>query len=296
MDVLYYDKQGGVEVNEKDYMIMKVLGDTRNITHASEVLFMTQSAISKRIRVIESEFGKELLIRSHHGVTFTPAGEKVLAHSRKMITELEGMKQELDMIEGEICGTLKAGYSISYGTYRLAMQVANYHKAYPKVNLQITSDQSGVLYQQMVEGKLDLAIIRGEYPWDGIKYQIAEENVYLVCSKDNEDRPLTDYMYISRKTDPYLTSQMQRWLREANLTTHSSNITVDNITTCRELVQTGVGWAILPEIALEDFEGIKRKLAFSATEPFIRKTYILCQKGAANLPQVQKFIEMIVEK
>lgn len=282
-------------MNEKDYMIIKVLGETKNITHASELLFMTQSAISKRIKAIEEEFGKELLVRSHQGITFTPSGEKVLEYCRKAIEEMEAVKQELEMTDGEICGTLKAGYSISYGTYRLAKQIADYHNAYPKVNLQVTSDQSGVLFQQMVEGKLDIAIIRGEYPWDGIKYQIAEENVYLVCSKENEGRPLTDYMYISRKADAYLTSQMQRWLREANLATGSSNITVDNITTCRELVQTGVGWAILPEIALEDFDGIKRKLAFNSKEPFIRKTYILCQTGAAKLSQVKKFVEMIRE-
>ncbi len=101
-------------------------------------------------------------------------------------------------------------------------------------------------------------------------------------------------MYISRKTDAYLTSQMQRWMREANLTSHTSNILVDNITTCRELVQTGIGWAILPEIALEDFDGIKRRLAFNSEEPFIRNTYILCQNAAAKLPQVEKFVEMIV--
>lgn len=283
-------------MNEKDYLILKVLGETKNMTHASELLFMTQSAISKRIRLIEEEFGKELLIRSHQGVTFTPAGEKVLDYCQRMTSEIEQMKQSLELIEGEVCGTLKAGYSISYGTYRLAKQIADYHRAYPKVSLKISSDQSSQLYQQMLEGKLDLAIVRGEYPWDGIKYKISEENVYLVCSKENRDRPLSDYMYISRKTDAYLTSQMQRWMREADLITHASNIQVDNITTCRELVQTGVGWAILPEIALEDFDGIKKKLAFNSKEPFIRNTYILCQTGAAKLPQVEKFVNMIVNK
>lgn len=281
-------------MNEKDYLIMKVLGETKNITHASEILFMTQSAISKRIRLIEEEFGKTLMIRSHQGVTFTPAGEKVLEFCQKATREIEEMKQDLELSEGEICGTLNAGYSISYGTYRLARQIVDYHTAYPKVSLKVSSDQSGQLYQQMLEGSLDIAIIRGEYPWDGVKYKISEENVYLVCSKENKDRPLSEYMYISRKTDAYLTSQMQRWMREANLTTHTSNILVDNITTCRELVQTGIGWAILPEIALEDFDGIKRRLAFNSEEPFIRNTYILCQNGAAKLPQVEKFVEMIV--
>lgn len=281
-------------MNEKDYLILKVLGETKNITHASEILFMTQSALSKRIRMIEEEFGKTLMIRSHQGVTFTPAGEKVLEFCQRATREIEEMKQSLELSEGEICGTLNAGYSISYGTYRLAKQIVDYHTAYPKVSLKVSSDQSGQLYEQMLEGSLDIAIIRGEYPWDGVKYKISEENVYLVCSKENKDRPLSEYMYISRKTDAYLTSQMQRWMREANLTSHTSNILVDNITTCRELVQTGIGWAILPEIALEDFDGIKRRLAFNSEEPFIRNTYILCQNAAAKLPQVEKFVEMIV--
>ncbi len=227
-------------MNEKDYLILKVLGETKNITHASEILFMTQSALSKRIRMIEEEFGKTLMIRSHQGVTFTPAGEKVLEFCQRATREIEEMKQSLELSEGEICGTLNAGYSISYGTYRLAKQIVDYHTAYPKVSLKVSSDQSGQLYEQMLEGSLDIAIIRGEYPWDGVKYKISEENVYLVCSKENKDRPLSEYMYISRKTDAYLTSQMQRWMREANLTSHTSNILVDNITTCRELVQTGI--------------------------------------------------------
>ena len=109
---------------------------------------------------------------------------------------------------------LYTSYSISYGTYRLAKEISDYHKAYPKVNLQISSEQSGQLYQQMLDGSLDIAIIRGEYPWEGIKYMISEEKVYSVCSRENQDKPLSDYMYINRKTDPLLVGQMMKWLRE----------------------------------------------------------------------------------
>ena len=280
-------------MDSKDYLILNVLNETRNITRAAEVLFMTQPALSKRIRLIEQEFDTTLLIRSHQGVNFTPSGEKVLEFCQKTSKQLEQVKQELDLIKGEVSGTLNAGYSISYGTYRLAGQLSDYHKAYPKVNLQIISDQSVHLYQKMLDGSLDLAIIRGEYPWDQVRYLLAEEKVYLVYSRDNHDRKLEDYMYISRTTDPLLTNKMLRWLREKKLTSRSSNICVDNITTCRELVQAGVGWAILPEIALEDFEGIKEPLFFENGEPFLRNTYILCQQGASELSQVQHFIRMI---
>lgn len=61
---------------------------------------------TKLFRAIEEEFGKEILVRSYRGVTFTPAGEKVLAFCNKMTSELEQMKQQLEVAEDEICGTI----------------------------------------------------------------------------------------------------------------------------------------------------------------------------------------------
>ena len=119
-------------------------------------------------------------------------------------------------------------------------------------------DQSGQLYQQMLDGALDIAIIRGEYTWERGRYLLADEKVYMVCSRENQDRKLEEYPYISRETDPYLSGQLLRWLREKEISTESSRICVDNITTCEELVESGVGWAILPEIALENFSGVMK--------------------------------------
>lgn len=277
----------------KDFTILKVLGETGSITRAAEILFMTQPAISKRIKLMEAEFGKELLIRSHQGIHFTPEGEKVLEFCRGTTFAMDRLKQEMDLANGEICGTLRAGYSLSYGTYRLAGQLAEYYRSYPKVNLQIIMDQSGQLYQQMLDGTLDIAIIRGEYSWEGGRYLLAEERVYMVCGKENENRKLEEYPYIGRKTDPYLSGQILRWIREQGISTESSKICVDNITTCEELVESGVGWSILPEIALENFSGIKKPLSFKNGEPFIRRTYVFCQREVLKLPQVDAFIKVI---
>lgn len=277
----------------KDLTILKVLEETGNITRAAEHMFMTQPALSKRIRIMEAEFGKELLIRSHQGIHFTPAGEKVLEFCKGTASAMDRLKQELELTEGEICGTLRAGYSISYGTYRLAGQLAEYYRNYPKVSLQIITDQSGQLYQKMLDGTLDIAIIRGEYTWEGLRYLLAEETVYMVCSKENQDRRLEDYPYIGRKTDPYLSGQLLRWIGEKGISTESSRICVDNITTCEELVESGVGWSILPEIALENFSGIKKALFFKNGDPFVRRTYVFCQRDAVSLPQVEAFIKVL---
>ena len=68
-------------MDEKDFELLEALDETRNITHAADKLYMTQSALSKRIKSMEQELGVEILLRSRQGIRFTPAGEKVLERS-----------------------------------------------------------------------------------------------------------------------------------------------------------------------------------------------------------------------
>ena len=66
-------------MDTKDWQALKVLRETGNITKASELLFISQPALSKRIRNLEEEFGVKLLLRSARGVEFTSEGEHVAA-------------------------------------------------------------------------------------------------------------------------------------------------------------------------------------------------------------------------
>ena len=77
-------------MDEKDYELLHALDETRNITHAADKLYMTQSALSKRIKALEQELGVEIVLRSRQGIRFTPAGEQVLLHSAAAAREETG--------------------------------------------------------------------------------------------------------------------------------------------------------------------------------------------------------------
>ena len=179
--------------DEKDFELLQALADSRNITKAADKLYITQSALSKRIRAIERELGVEQL-PSHQGIRFTPSGEAVLAHSRAAAREMDQMRRNLDALQGVICGTLNAGISIHYALYRLPDAMADYHRTYPNVKLQITTGQSRHLYRQMLEGSLDVAVIRGEYPWDGMQFLLSQENICVICAREFEKKPLNEYL------------------------------------------------------------------------------------------------------
>ena len=280
-------------MDEKDFEILSILNETRNITRAAEQLYITQSALSKRINAIETELGIERLIRSRQGIRFTPAGEAVLTHSTCAAREMELMRRHIDTMNEEICGTLNTGISINFALYKLPDILADYHKKYPKVNLQITTGQSRHLYRQMLDGSLDIAVLRGEYPWDGIQFLLSQENICLVYNQEYEGTPLSDYLYISHKTDISQSAMMTRWMHEQNLNPRTNGVCVDSITACTEMVKRGIGWGLLPEIALQNFHGCKKPCTFIDGEPFIRRTYILCQREAVELPQVNAFMEIL---
>lgn len=280
-------------MDEKDYELLHALDETRNITHAADKLYMTQSALSKRIKALEQELGVEIVLRSRQGIRFTPAGEQVLLHSAAAAREMEKMRRQLAAIQGEACGTLRAGISVNFSYYRLPEVLTEYHKAYPKVRLDIATGHSRNIYQQMLDSSLDVAVLRGEYPWDGTQFLLSQESICLIHSREYKDVPLSDYLYIDHRSDSALASLMARWRFENGVSGDTGSFVVDNITACLEMVKRGLGWALMPEIALDDFDGCVYPCTFENGEPFVRRTYIFCQRDAAELPQVQLFMNAL---
>lgn len=283
-------------MDEKDFILLHTLYECGNITHAADKLYLTQSALSKRIKAIERDLGCEIIVRTRKGVRFTPEGEMVLAHTSTAQRELEALRYELGASQGEICGTLRAGFSVNYSFVSLPDLLAEYSKLYPQVQLEITTGQSRHLLSSLQHGDLDVAVLRGDLPWDGMQYLLAQEQIYVACTKEHEGTPLDELTYINHTTDLSHTALMTRWLRENNFTNETNHINVTDLSTCQELVRRGVGWALLPEIVLRDFDGVMRPCTFENGEPFVRRMYIDCPRESERLPQVQALIKLIKEQ
>ncbi len=280
-------------MDEKDFEMLRILKETGNITHAADRLYITQSALSKRIKTVERELGIEMFLRSRQGIRLTPAGEIVLAHSIEAAQEMEKMRNQINQMQDEICGSLNAGISVNFAQYTLPDLLAAYHRQYSKVNLHITTGRSQALYRQMLDGTLDLAVLRGEYEWDGVQILLSQEHICLIYANEYDNVPLSEYLYVNHNTDLAQSAMMTRWINEQGLNPRKNSFCVDNVTTCVEMVRRGLGWGLLPEIALGTFDGCIRPCTFENGEPLIRRTYVLCQKEAFSLPQVKKFIEIL---
>lgn len=280
-------------MDERDFAILAMLHETNNITRAADLLYTTQSALSKRISAIEQELDTTILLRSRQGIRFTPQGEEIWARTREAARQLSQMRESLAMSRDYISGTLNAGISINYAQYTLPDLLAAYRRHFPHVNTHIVTDQSRKLYQLLSEGSIDVAVIRGEYPWKDNQVCLSREAVCSVCCEADAGKSLKDIPYIGRQTDSVLERQIAQWMRENSLQPESHGIHVDSIATCMEMVKRGIGWAILPEICLKDFPGRASPLFFQNGEAFVRSTYLMYTDAVLALPQAEAFIHIV---
>ena len=282
-------------MDEKDLELIITIARTRNITVAADSLYLTQSAISKRIKNIENELKNRIFIRTHQGVRLTTAGELVLEKALKITNEFSEMKIYLESHGKDVFGSHTIGVSENFMFYHLPDIAASYHLKYTNVKLTFKTTKSHNLYPLVLNNDVDLAIVRGNYWWDGVKHILSTETMCVVYDRKYENVPLKDITYIERTTDSVQYASMNKWRHENDLMNPPSIIVMDSISSSMDLVKRGIGWALIPEVALDGFEGIKKPCYFANGELFTRQTFLLCKEEVAKLPQARTFIDEILK-
>ena len=282
-------------MDEKDLQIFLELAATKNLTHTAEKLYLAQPTLSKRLQNMEVELGGPLFLRSKQGLSLTPAGEMAKETFQKIAGELDDLRDRIQQSQGVVGGTLRVEASIDYSTFRLPKILAAYTAQYPNVTLKVTSDHSRDCVRKLQQGQAHLAVVRGEYEWDGRKVLLERESVFLIRGRGKADVPLDQQRYIGRDSNPEHMSMKARWLMEHRFEP-SSCLNVDGLSTCVAMVQAGLGWSIVPEICLGNFDGIAEPLFFADGTPLTRSTYLLYRTKESELPQVREFIRMLCTK
>ena len=281
-------------LDDRDYQLLLDLYETRNITKAAQRHFLSQPAMTKRIKRIENELGCELMLRNQKGVVFTPAGERIIPFCRKMSQLNTEMCNTVNQSLGVVGGSLNIYASHNFAHYRLPDILYRFYQRYPNVEINVSTGKSRHLYSKLLQDKLCIAILRGDYRWNSSKLLLSSEPMCVITSHSNDHRALTDYPYIGHHSDADVAAKMEQWAETRGLSLRTT-MWVDKINGCKELVRKGLGWSILPRICLDDFDGTVEDISFEDGSRFTRSTYIMYWESYAQLQQVRKFLDILEE-
>lgn len=135
------------------------IAETGSFTKAALKNNIAQSALSRRIRELESDLGVTLFYRNGRGVVPTDAGETLLARGRVVLADVESLRQELGQQRGVLGGTVTLGVPPSVGLALLAPLLARIRAEHPGIRMRVLEGFSGHVAEWMVNGRVDLAVL-----------------------------------------------------------------------------------------------------------------------------------------
>jgi DNA-binding transcriptional LysR family regulator len=131
---------------------------TRHFGNAADALFISQSAVSARIRTLEDILGVPLFIRERGNVRLSPSGEALITHAKSMMTLWTRAKQEIAVPTGVRETLIFGGLS---GLWDITLQDWLYEISQSHPELAIAADIFGsdTLFSRVMDGTIDVAFL-----------------------------------------------------------------------------------------------------------------------------------------
>jgi len=121
-----------------DLRFFVTITESGSLAEAARRLDVTPSAVSQRLRHLESRLGMQLAHRSTRRFTLTEEGELFHAGVVALLADLDGLVDKLRARSGEVAGTLHVGGPLGFGRQHLAPAIADFHTLHPKLMVSLT--------------------------------------------------------------------------------------------------------------------------------------------------------------
>jgi DNA-binding transcriptional LysR family regulator len=291
---IFISVYGGNPMENRDWEILKLLYKEKNITKASELLYMSQPALTKRLQHIEKEFNVEIVNRGRRGVYFTPKGEYLAKCADDMLNRLQSITDNLSNIDDDMEGTLRIGSSYFFARYKLPEILSLFKSKYPKVEFKVTTRWSNEIFNLANSQSLHVAFIRGGYNWQEHKHLLLEETLCLVAAKEIDLKNLPKLHRIDYQGDVKLKELINTWWWDNYCEPPLIGMEVDKTDTCREMVIKGLGYAILPSLIVNDTTDIfKMNILNKDGQPIKRETWMFYTEEFLDLKLVKTFVDFV---
>lgn len=156
-----------------------------SFTRAANVLRIAQPALSRQVRALEVELRQPLFDRNGRGVTLTPAGQRLLAHGRGILQQVERAKQDLEEQRGAATGLLSLGLPPSVGRTLTAPLVEMFREQFPRATLTMVEGLSTYTLEWLAQGRIDCAVVYNAAPAPAFELlPVLEEKLFLVSARN----------------------------------------------------------------------------------------------------------------
>lgn len=278
--------------------------ETGSFSEAAAACYLTQSAVSQRVRALERQYGRVLLERGRgrSGAEPTEAGQLLYEGAREILARVQALEARLREREGEVGGTIRVATVYSVGLHSLPPYLSRFIARHPQVNVHLEYARTNRIVEMLRARRIDLGIIA--YPEEEREIEVmpfAREPMVCIMPPAHPLAAVEAVPWERLRGEAMVAFDRDiptRRATDAMLAAHGIAVRVvsefDNIETIKRVVENGGGLAIVPEITVRR-EVRDGTLAARPLEgaPFVRPTGILLRRGRIPSRAVEQFVEVL---
>lgn len=289
----------------KDLRYLVAVADTRHFGRAAESCFVSQPTLSAQLKKLEDYLGVQLIERQPKRVALTEAGEQIVARARRILEASEEVVTLARSHRDPLAGSLRLALLPTIGPYLLPHVAPVIRKQLPRIELLLFEHQTATMLQKLQAGEVDLGILALPVDLDGLDSRELYDEPFNVALP--EAHPLTRQKSIKPedlKDETLLLLEDGHCLRDQALEVCSrvnvhekQNFRATSLETLRQMVATGAGVTLLPELAVKGAYGAARGVVirpFTRPAP-IRKIGGIWRKTSARVPAIEAMCKIIAE-
>lgn len=240
----------------KQLRYLVALEEHRHFGKAAASCFVSQSTLSAGLKELETALDAELVERNNRTVVFTALGLEVANRARRVLREAEELAELAAKGKEPLSGRLRLGVIPTIAPYLLPKTLPVLRKAYPKLQLYLTEDQTARLLALLEDGTLDLVLLALPYHVENVEtLPLFKDGFQLVTRKDSPLAQKKTATTADLKDADLLLLAEGHCLREhalaaCRLPQADSGFSGASLNTLVEMVAGGLGVTLLPDMAV----------------------------------------------
>lgn len=286
-----------------DLRAFLAVADLSSFRAASDLLHLSQSALSRRVDKLEDALGVQLFIRTTRKVELTTVGRTFVHRARNVMSELENALLGIQEVAQRLSGEVTIACVPSAVGHFLPAAIDAYHKLYPQIRIRLLDESSGNVLLAVTRGDADFGVTYIGTQEADIQFRPVMDDAFVVACPVNHPlarkkrvrwSELDGHAYITLAQgsgnrfliDQALaqSEQRPRWFCEVN-----------HVPALVSMIEAGLGIGVLPRMALPPDDGVGRLRAVRLTDPQITRTLgLISRRGKPLAPAAQLFYDLLV--
>ena len=236
-----------------EYLV--ALADEQQFTRAAAVCRVSQSGLSAAIRSLEDELGTTLFLRTTRRVEATDAGLALLPYARTMLAQAAAARDAVVHATRELSGKLHVGAEQCLGIVDVPPLLERFRRRYPLVDIHFTQAGSHDLVEQVRDGELDVAFVATTDHLTGMtRTELGRRPLVLLCPPEHPLARSARLEWEELRDQDFIDFQESWAVRSVNDSACAAHgvgrrvrCTVNDVHTLIDLVQRGLGVALVPQ-------------------------------------------------